>query len=384
MDTTQLRVALFSGNYNYVRDGANQALNRLVGYLLRQGVAVRVYAPTVPHPAFQPTGDLVSVPSLPFPFGRNEYRFTYGMQKAVRDDLARFAPNLVHVSAPDVLGHRAIKFARSRGIPVVASMHTRFETYLRYYGLRFLEPVMEGIMRRFYAQSDIVLAPSPAMQDHMRDRGMGQRFAVWERGIDRTIFSPAARSLAWRQNLGIADDDVVIGFLGRLVMEKGLDAFASAVIRLRQMGVPHRVLIIGDGPARGLFEQQVPEAIFAGFLHGPELGRAVASLDVLLNPSVTETFGNIALEAMACALPIVSARTRVSEHLTQDHVTGRQVEPTDVEGYANALAAYCTDHALRLKHGHAALAASARFDWDVINSSVLDAYLAVCNGPPHD
>src|SRR3546814_4323831 len=67
MDIARLRIALFSGNYNYVRDGANQALNRLAEYLLRQGAALRVYAPTVAEPAFAPTGDLVSVPSIPFP-----------------------------------------------------------------------------------------------------------------------------------------------------------------------------------------------------------------------------------------------------------------------------------------------------------------------------
>ena len=73
MQPEELRIALFSGNYNYVRDGANQALNRLVGYLLRQGANVRIYSPTVDTPAFPPTGDLVSVPSIPIP-GRAEYR----------------------------------------------------------------------------------------------------------------------------------------------------------------------------------------------------------------------------------------------------------------------------------------------------------------------
>jgi hypothetical protein len=73
VQTSDLRVALFSGNYNYVRDGANQALNRLVAYLLRQGVQVRVYSPTVEEPAFPATGDLVGIPAIPIP-GRAEYR----------------------------------------------------------------------------------------------------------------------------------------------------------------------------------------------------------------------------------------------------------------------------------------------------------------------
>ena len=119
MDPKDLRVALFSGNYNYVRDGANQALNRLVGYLLRQGAQVRIYAPTTDTPAFAPTGDLVSVPALPIP-GRSEYRLPLALTARVRRDLAEFNPNVVHVSSPDFVGHRAVSWARRRKIAAVA------------------------------------------------------------------------------------------------------------------------------------------------------------------------------------------------------------------------------------------------------------------------
>src|SRR6478672_8538484 len=94
VQSSDLRVALFSGNYNYVRDGANQALNRLVGYLLRQGVQVRVYSPTVEHPAFAPTGDVVSIPAIPIP-SRSEYRLPIALPPRVRRDLAEFDPNVV-------------------------------------------------------------------------------------------------------------------------------------------------------------------------------------------------------------------------------------------------------------------------------------------------
>src|SRR4051812_21856577 len=105
MDASQLRVALFTGNYNYVRDGANQALNRLVGYLLRQGAAVRIYSPTVKEPAFPPTGDLVHIPSLPVP-ARAEYHFPIGIPPRVKRDIKRFEPNILHVASPEILGHR--------------------------------------------------------------------------------------------------------------------------------------------------------------------------------------------------------------------------------------------------------------------------------------
>jgi len=149
VQTSDLRVALFSGNYNYVRDGANQALNRLVEYLLRQGVAVRVYSPTVKTPAFPPTGDLVDVPAIPIP-GRSEYRVPVAVPARVRRDLEQFAPNIVHVSSPDIVGHRAVTWARRHKIAAVASVHTRFDTYLAYYHLQSLEPLARNILRRFY------------------------------------------------------------------------------------------------------------------------------------------------------------------------------------------------------------------------------------------
>ncbi|MFL6781477.1 MAG: glycosyltransferase, partial [Sphingomicrobium sp.] len=98
MQPSDLRIALFSGNYNYVRDGANQALNRLVGYLLKQGAQVRIYSPTTDTPAFEPTGELVSIPSVPIP-GRPEYRLGLGLSPSVRRDLAAFNPNIIHISA---------------------------------------------------------------------------------------------------------------------------------------------------------------------------------------------------------------------------------------------------------------------------------------------
>ncbi len=386
MTVSPLRIALFSGNYNYVRDGANQALNRLVGYLLRQGVAVRIYSPTTDTPDFPPTGDLVSVASLPLPLGRGEYRLARGLTGAARRDLAAFRPDIIHVAAPDILGHRAISWARKRGIPVLASMHTRFETYPRYYGLAFLEPLLEALLRRFYRRCDAVVAPSESMAQVMRDQRMSYNIGIWARGIDTSIFAPDRRDLAWRRSLGIADQDPVIGFLGRLVMEKGLDVFSDAIDALRARGIGHRIIVIGEGPARDWFEKRLPDAVFVGFQSGADLGRAVASMDMLFNPSVTETFGNVTLETMACGIPVIAARATGSENLVQDGVTGRLVRPGSISGFADALAAYCSDPDLRIAHGRAGALASSAYDWDMVNQAVLDQYhrlMAQSGRPSH-
>lgn len=373
MQTSDLRVALFSGNYNYVRDGANQALNRLVEYLLRQGVSVRVYSPTVDEPAFPPTGDLVGVPAIPIP-GRSEYRLPIALPSRVRRDLEKFAPNVVHVSSPDIVGHRAVTWARKHRVAAVASVHTRFDTYLAYYHLQALEPLARDIMRRFYHRCEVVLAPARSTASILRAQRMNRDIAIWGRGVDREQFNPGRRDMGWRRSLGIHDDDMVIAFLGRVVMEKGLDVFSDAVHAFATFGLNYRVLVIGEGPARPWFEEQLPQGIFIGQLTGDDLARALASSDLLLNPSITEAFGNVTLEAMACALPVIAAEATGATNLVQSGVTGTLVDGTEPDEFADALAAYARDPELRRRHGEAGLKNARQMDWDTINSAVIRAY----------
>jgi len=373
VDSRELRVALFSGNYNYVRDGANQALNRLVGYLLRNDVKVRVYSPTVEEPAFPATGDLVDIPAVPIP-GRSEYRFPLALPRRVRLDLAKFNPNVVHVSSPDIVGHRAVTWARKRRIAAVASVHTRFDTYLAYYHLQALEPLAREIMRRFYHRCEVVLAPAESTAAILRAQRMNRDISIWGRGIDREQFNPGRRDMEWRRAQGIADDELVIAFLGRVVMEKGLDVFADAIHAFEPAGLKHRVIVIGEGPARLWFEQQLPSALFLGQQTGNDLARALASADVFLNPSITEAFGNVTLEAMACALPVVAAESTGATNLVQSGVTGTLVDGENPQEFAEALTAYARDPDLRRRHGEAGLAAAKTKDWDTINSAVIRAY----------
>jgi len=366
-------VALFSGNYNYVRDGANQALNRLVGYLLRQDVKVRIYSPTVENPAFPATGEVVSIPAIPIP-GRSEYRLPIAVPPRVRRDLDEFNPNVVHVSSPDIVGHRAVTWARRHRIAAVASVHTRFDTYLAYYHLQALEPLARDIMRRFYQRCEVVMAPAESTAVILRAQRMNRDITMWARGVDREQFNPERRDMEWRRSKGIGDDEMVVAYLGRIVMEKGLDVFSDAIHAADPRGVKYRVLVIGDGPARSWFEQQLPGAIFTGELTGGDLARALASADLLLNPSITEAFGNVTLEAMACGLPVIAAEASGTTNLVRHNVTGMLVDGTEPEEFADALEAYGRDPDLRRRHGEAALAIAKTMDWDSINANVIRAY----------
>jgi glycosyltransferase involved in cell wall biosynthesis len=213
------------------------------------------------------------------------------------------------------------------------------------------------------------------MAQLLREQRMNYNVGIWTRGIDTGIFHPGRRDLEWRRQQGIDDDVPVVGFVGRLVMEKGLDVFSDTIDCLEQRQVRHKVLVVGEGPARQWFEDRLPNAIFAGFQEGPDLGRAVASMDMLFNPSVTETFGNVTLEAMACALPVVAAIATGSLSLVRDGVTGRLVRPGAIHTFADALAGYCTSPEDRCRAGAAGRDYSRRYGWDQVNEALVEAYL---------
>lgn len=377
---SHMRIAIFTGNYNYLREGANRALNKLAGYLEREcGCTVRAFSPVTDTPAFEPEGTLVPVPSIALPV-RSEFRLALGLPRAVRDDLDRFAPDIVHVATPDILGTRAQTWAIRHGVPQVASMHTLFETYLDYYGIGFLRPLLEAHLRRFYRRADHVLAPTPALVTQLRairgDTSAGAGASVWSRGIDRDLFSPARRDMAWRRAQGIADDEVAVLFFGRLVKEKGIDVFMDVLARLRQgaaTGAPVRALVVGEGPARPALER-IDGAVLTGHLEGEALSTAIASADILLAPSVTETFGQVMVEAMASGLAVISADAPSARAIVLPGTSGILCPPRAVGDYVAAMAVLANDTPRRLAMGAAGRERSADFSWDAASQSVFRCY----------
>ncbi len=166
-------------------------------------------------------------------------------------------------------------------------------------------------------------------------------------------------------------------------MEKGLDVFSDTIDHLAAKNVRHKVLIVGEGPAREWFANRLPNAVFTGFQKGADLGRAVAGMDMLFNPSVTETFGNVTLEAMACGLPTVAARATGSESLVTDGVTGRLIRPGAITAFADALTVYCTDPATRSAAGAAAMAQAEHYGWDQVNQALVDTYIRIIRQREH-
>jgi phosphatidylinositol alpha 1,6-mannosyltransferase len=371
----QLRLALFTGNYNYIRDGVAITLNRLVAYLERRGIAVLVFAPTAKLAAMAHAGELVSVPSVPVPF-HSEYRFALGLPKAARKKLKDFKPNLFLLAAPDPLGHSALKVAQSMKVPAVASFHTRLDTYLK---LGFLENWGRNYLRRFYMRCRMVYPPSQSMADILREQGIATNLEVWGRGIDSDLFSPEKRSLVWRRSLGISDDDVVVSFVSRLVKEKNTAIFIQVLQQLNANKVNFRTLIVGQGPEETHLREALPEAIFAGYLGGEELARAYASSDIFFFPSESETFGNVTLEAMASGIPTVCADASGSNSLVDDAVTGYLQDAKKISGFVSHITELVQNSMLRHGMGEAARKRALTFNWDLILDKLVASFLRIAN-----
>tara|TARA_B100001540_G_scaffold314074_1_gene338261 strand:- start:2220 stop:3368 length:1149 start_codon:yes stop_codon:yes gene_type:complete len=363
-------------------DGPVRALNQLVAFLEKQGVEVLVFAPTVAKPAFKHAGTLISVPSLPM-LGRSEYRVGLGLPRSVRKVLDDFNPNLIHLAAPELIGFAAQRYARKNNIPAVASFHTRFDTYFRYYKLGWLEKYLTAGMRRFYNRCEHVYVPSDSMRKVLRDEGVGRELRIWARGVDTTLFCPQKRDMNWRRGLGIEDHEKIILFVGRLVLEKGLDAFADVIDGLKTQNIPHRAVFVGEGPARDFITERLPDAILTGFLEGEDLARAYASADIFLNPSITETFGNVTLEAMASGIPALCANATGSQSLVQDGITGFLAKPDNTEDYLHKIKQMISDPALYSRMATASLQRGQQYSWDNVLHGLLQQYYEVIEQPSH-
>jgi glycosyltransferase involved in cell wall biosynthesis len=376
---SHLKVALFTGNYNHIRDGVSLTLNRWVSYLLDHNADVLVFGPTIENPDLEHVGKLSVVPSVKMP-GRPEYLITTGLPDASRAELEDFNPDIVHIASPDILGYRALKWADKKGIPIVSSYHTHFTSYLKYYNLGFFETLGWKYLRWFYNHCEHIYVPTKSMADELREKNIGRSpdsLIIWARGVDTEQFNPARRDLKWRKKRGFKDDDIVFSFVSRLVWEKNLRIFANVLEKLQEKYPNVRSMVVGDGPAREELQELMPHTHFTGFLTGEDLARAYASSDVFFFPSDTETFGNVTLEAMASGLPCLVADAQGSKSLVDHNENGYLISVDNERRFLSCAEKLTTDKLLRRRLGENSLEKANNYTWEKINSDLLDNYLEV-------
>jgi glycosyltransferase involved in cell wall biosynthesis len=298
-----------------------------------------------------------------------------------RAAIETFDPHLVHIATPDLLGFRTLAWAGAHDVPVVSSYHTHFPSYLGFYHAGVLKPALERYLTWFYVRCRHVYVPTRLLEDYARGLGLDRNIRRWGRGVDCLEFSPAWRSEVWRRRRGFRADNVVVTFVGRLVREKGLDVFAGVVERLLATGAPIRSMIVGDGPLRSMLQERLPETTFTGHLEGEDLARAYAGSDVFLFPSETEAFGNVIVEAMASALPVVAtARSGSSCHVRAER-TGLLAPPGDVETFSRQTLRLALDASLRDCMGRQGRGYAKTYDWTRTLDRMLSYYDELLDAP---
>ncbi|MGF1670681.1 MAG: glycosyltransferase, partial [Balneolaceae bacterium] len=245
---SKFRVAIFTGNYNHIRDGVALTLNRLVEFLMKHDVEVLVFGPSKVKPEVSHVGTFISVPSKPAP-GRPEYRLSTGFPSDAQAHLENFKPDIIHLATPDYLGYKALKWAKKKKIPIVASYHTHFPGYLKYYNFQWLEPLGWKYLRWFYSHCSQIYVPTSSMAEELKWNGIEKGLVIWARGVDTKLFNPVRRSEAWRNKNNISSDDIAVLFVSRLVWEKNLKMFADVLVKLQTEYANVKALVVGSGPA---------------------------------------------------------------------------------------------------------------------------------------
>ncbi|MFN5119470.1 MAG: glycosyltransferase family 4 protein [Cyanobacteriota bacterium] len=328
-----MKIAFFTETFLPKVDGIVTRLTKTVQHLVAAGDEVLIFCPEGAPETFG-GARVVGVPAMPLPL-YPELKLALP-RPAVSEALDRFAPDVVHVVNPAVLGLGGIWLAKSRGYPLVASYHTHLPKYLEHYGMGMLEPLLWELLKAAHNQALLNLCTSTAMVEELAGKGI-QNTALWQRGVDTELFTPQLANQEMRQRLHGNHDDTghLLLYIGRLSAEKQIERIRPVLEAMPQT----RLALVGDGPYRQQLERifEGTATTFVGYLAGEELASAYASGDAFLFPSSTETLGLVLLESMAAGCPVVGANRGGIPDIVSDGVNGCLYDPDQSESLITAV-----------------------------------------------
>ena len=369
-----LRIALFTETFLPKVDGVVTILCLMLRRMHELGHKVLVFGPKGSPAEFE-GAQVVGVHGPPLPF-YPELRLNLP-RRGIGGRLRKFQPDVVHVVHPMMLGTFGMGYARWLGAPTVASFHTHLPRYAQHYGVGFLAPFLWWYSRTQHNRAHVNLCTSRAMRDELREQGF-QRVRWWRRGIDTVRFCPGtpatqARDAAMRQRLtGGNPDTFLVVNVGRQAPEKGL-------MRLRDNIFPQEgvsLALVGDGPSHEQLQSHYAHTatVFPGYLQGDDLIAAYRAADAFVFPSTTETFGLVALEAMACGAPVIAARTGGVLDTIEDGKTGLFFEPEQPAQIGELICKLRTQPELRAKLAANGLAHAQSRSWRSTMDQLVDYY----------
>jgi len=366
-----LKIALVTETFPPEINGVAMTLQRLVGGLARRGHEVTVLRPRQnggDAPAAEGAYREVLFPSLPMP-GYAFLRLGLPARSRLLDLWTRARPDVVHIATEGPLGYSALRAAHTLDLPISSSFHTNFHAYSRYYGFGFLTGAALAYLRHFHNRALATFAPTVELNQQLARAGFA-RLRLLARGVDTGLFSPARRSEALRAQWGLEPDDLAVVHVSRLAAEKNYPLVFEAFAAIRAAHPRARLIMVSDGPLRQKLQRAHPWTHFTGFLEAGALAAHYASADLFLYASLTETFGNVVLEAIASGLPVAAFNYAAAARFLRHGENGWLVPLGDRGAFVAAAQILAADPALRRRLGAAARVTAETVPWD----GIVDAF----------
>ncbi|GAB2753402.1 glycosyltransferase family 1 protein [Nocardioides salsibiostraticola] len=361
-----MRVLVVSESFLPQINGVTNSVCRVLEHLAARGHHAEVVAPTGPtsyagFPVRHARGT-----NLPF---YPDFRIGLETRRWLKLVMVRFDPDVVHIASPATLGYQAAKVADEMAIPSVAIYQTDLVGFADRYDVPGGARAAAALTRKIHSRVDRTLAPSSASLTQLRDLAVPNTH-LWPRGVDLERFHPARRSEEFRRAiLGEADGRLLIGYVGRLAPEKELDLLAHLADDPR-----YALVVVGGGPEEQRLRVLLPQAHFLGTLHGDELGRAYASLDVFVHTGRHETYCQAAQEALASGVPVVAPRQGGPIDVVDDEVSGFLYEPGNGEDLVRCVDRIAADVLVRRRMGLSARRSVEGRAWPAINDALLQHF----------
>lgn len=364
-----MKIALVTETYPPEINGVAMTLSQLVVGLREKGHTVQVVRPIQTTETGEPqtTPDQLTVFGLPIP-RYPDLRFGLPARNRLIHSWQACRPDIVHVATEGPLGLSAIRAAKKLGIPCTSTFHTNFHSYSEHYNAQFATRLVLAFLRWIHNQTESTMAPTSELADELSSEGF-RNMDVFGRGVNLNVFNPQARDDKLRQSWGAHDNSPVFIHVSRLAAEKNYDLLEAAYTAIRKKCPDARFLIVGSGPMEVELKQRFPYAVFPGAIpleDRPSLARLYASSDVFLYPSKTETYGNVATEAMACGNALVGFDYAAPGLHVQQGQNGFVAPLEDDHTFLSFSLQLAENLALRKAIGSAAASYAPAFDWNPV------------------
>jgi glycosyltransferase involved in cell wall biosynthesis len=366
----QLRIAMVTETYPPEVNGVAMTLGRLVnGLQVRnhqiQLIRPRQHADDQPHPTASFSEHLQRSIALPRYEG---LKVGLPAKAALTRLWTKQRPDVVQIATEGPLGWSALAAANKLRLPVASDFHTNFHSYSSHYGFGLLRRAIVAYLRKFHNKAAVTLVPTEGIRRELTASGY-ENIEIIGRGVDTQLFHPGRRDSALRARWGVSENETAVIYVGRLAAEKNLGLVFRAFDAMREADPGLRLVLVGDGPERAGWQARRPDVIFCGTQIGEALAAHYASADIFLFPSLTETWGNVTIEAMASGLAVVAYDCAAAEEIIRQGENGLTAAPEDEAAFIDHAVSLARAAPLQRRLGAAAAARAAQLSWDAVIDS---------------